>query len=165
MSPPFIFYSPNPMKILMVCLGNICRSPLAEGIMQKHLEESNIIGHVDSAGVLSFHEGDPPQPGSIRVAANHGLNISRQKSRPFVIEDFEKFDLIFTMDQSVHEQISSLTMNPDYLSRTHLLLEFADHAELRNVPDPYRMSDDVFEKVYQLIDDACGVIVSKIKTT
>ncbi|MFM7901084.1 MAG: low molecular weight phosphotyrosine protein phosphatase, partial [Bacteroidota bacterium] len=61
--------------------------------------------------------------------------------------------------------ISSLTMNPDYLSRTHLLLEFADHAELRNVPDPYRMSDDVFEKVYQLIDDACGVIVSKIKTT
>lgn len=152
------------MKILMVCLGNICRSPLAEGIMQKHLDSNGIDGSVDSAGVLSFHEGDPPQPGSIRVAANHGLDISHQKSRPFVVGDFEKFDLIFTMDRSVHEQISSLTTNPDQISRTHLLLEYAGNIELHDVPDPYRMPDDAFENVYQLINEACGIIVSKIKT-
>ena len=151
------------MKILMVCLGNICRSPLAEGIMQKHLNLFGIQGNVDSAGVLSFHEGDPPQPGSIRVAANHGLDISHQKSRPFVIDDFELFDLIFTMDQSVHQQIKSMTTNPDYLSRTHLLLEFAGNIESRDVPDPYRLSDEAFEHVYQLIDEACRVIVSKLK--
>ena len=152
------------MKILMVCLGNICRSPLAEGIMQMHLNSNDIEGIVDSAGVLSFHEGDPPQPGSIRVAANHGLDISNQKSRPFVADDFDKFDLIFTMDRSVHEQIASLTTNPNYLSRTHLLLDYAGNIELQDVPDPYRMPDDAFEKVYQLIDEACRIIVSKIKT-
>jgi protein-tyrosine phosphatase len=150
------------MNILMVCLGNICRSPLAEGIMQQHLESSGMQGHVDSAGVLSFHQGNPPQPGSIRVAANHGLDISQQKSRPFIIEDFDRFDLIFTMDRSVHEQISSLTTNPDQLSRTHLLLEFAGTNELFDVPDPYRMSDDAFEQVYQLIDEACRAIVLKL---
>lgn len=151
------------MKILMVCLGNICRSPLAEGIMQKHLDSYGIEGSVDSAGVLSYHEGDPPQPGSIRVAANHGLDISRQKSRPFIIEDFEKFDLIFTMDQSVHEQISSRTIKPEHLTRTHLLLAFAGQKEMLDVPDPYRMPDDAFENVYQIIDEACRKIVSKLK--
>lgn len=148
----------------MVCLGNICRSPLAEAIMQQHLDLSGIQGKVDSAGVLSFHQGDPPQPGSIRVAANHGLDISNQQSRPFKIEDFDKFDFIFTMDRSVHEQISSMTTKPDHLSRTHLLLDFAGNHELHDVPDPYRLPDDAFENVYQLIDEACGVIVSKFKT-
>ncbi|MFM2190344.1 MAG: low molecular weight protein-tyrosine-phosphatase [Arcticibacter sp.] len=151
------------MNILMVCLGNICRSPLAEGIMQQHLKSSGIQGHVDSAGVLSFHEGDPPQPGSIRVASNHGLDISQQKSRPFVVDDFERFDLIFTMDRSVHEQISSKAKNPEYISKTHLLLDFAGNTELHDVPDPYRLSDEAFEHVYQLIDEACREIVSKLK--
>ncbi|MFZ9943484.1 MAG: low molecular weight protein-tyrosine-phosphatase [Bacteroidia bacterium] len=152
------------MRILMVCLGNICRSPLAEGIMQHHLQVNGIQGQVDSAGVLSFHQGEPPQPGSIRVANKHGIDISHQRSRPLVAQDFDDFDWIFTMDESVHEHIRGKAQSEMQLGKIHLFMTYANAINDPNVLDPYQMGDDAFEHVYQVLNKACMDVIKKMKS-
>jgi protein-tyrosine phosphatase len=152
------------MRILMVCLGNICRSPLAEGIMQKKSQVEGLNWDVDSAGVLSYHQGSPPQPGSLRIAMKYGIDISQQQSRPFITKDFENFDLIFTMDWSVHESILNLTDDPNQKSKVHMLLEYSGQTDNLDVRDPYKESDDVFDDVYKVIDEACGKIIKRLNS-
>ena len=145
-------------NVLMVCLGNICRSPLAEGILKSKVDPDTV--YVDSAGTGGYHIGNPPDPRSIEVARNHGLDIEKQRCRQFSSADFENFDLIYAMDRSNYANIVALASSPTEKDKVKLLLEEVE-LSTKEVPDPY-WDDDGFEKVYQLIDTACDAIAKKL---
>ena len=146
-------------KVLMVCLGNICRSPLAEGILQSKVDADAVF--VDSAGTAGYHVGNPPDKRSISVARKYGLNISNQKCRKFSKEDFSKFDHIYVMDRSNFSDVASLAENKEEASKVKLLLSEVELG-IREVPDPYYGGNDGFENVYQMIDSACEAIAKKL---
>lgn len=142
------------MKILMVCLGNICRSPLAEGILKAKLPANFV---VDSAGTGDWHQGEQPDVRSMETAKAHGLDISGQRSRPIKESDFEDFDLIFCMDQSNLRNVKALAKNETQLEKVSLILNILNDPNRLEVPDPYYGGKDGFEKVYQLLDEACSL--------
>ena len=149
------------MKILMVCLGNICRSPLAEGIFRKQLQTRGLDWEVDSAGTGDWHSGESPDPRSIQVARYQGLDITDQRARQIRSHDLSNFDYIFAMDRANHRQILELANHPDQRERVHLFLEFA-HSELAiDVPDPY-WNDNGFNEVYQMLDQASQHVIDRI---
>ncbi|WP_332033041.1 low molecular weight protein-tyrosine-phosphatase [Kaistella sp.] len=148
------------MKILVVCLGNICRSPLAEGILKSKLTENFVI---DSAGTISLHEGEHPDKRAIETAENHGITIGKQRSRPITKTDLEDFDKIYCMDLSVYEDVISMAKNEEQRRKISLFLEAAEIPENNyEVFDPYWSGLDGFEKVYQLLDQASEKIKSKL---
>lgn len=142
------------MKILMVCLGNICRSPLAEGILKSKLPESFT---VDSAGTIDMHEGKAPDHRSIKTARNYNIDISQQKSRHFTAEDFENYDLIYCMDRNNVEDVLSLAKTPEDRKKVQLILENQE------VPDPYWSELPEFDRVYHLLDQACERIAADLQ--
>lgn len=147
-------------SILMVCLGNICRSPLAQGIL-----ESKLPGHsfyVDSAGTANYHTGNPPDPRSIAVAKSNGIDISKQTARPFKLSDFDTFDLIYVMDHSNLENITKLARSANDLDRVKLILEIDEHILDKNVPDPYYEELLGFEIVFHLLDNATSNIAKQL---
>lgn len=146
-------------KILMVCLGNICRSPLAEGILRSKLSNNYT---VDSAGTGGRHAGELPDNRSMEIAQKHGLDISNQRARKFTINDFDAFDLIYAMDKSNYDNIIQLAPNEQSKKKVHLILNELYPNENKDVPDPYYGGLDGFEKVYNMLNDACDVIVKKI---
>ena len=152
------------MKILMVCLGNICRSPLAHGILEHKIAKYNLTSKVDSAGTGSWHTGEPPDPRSVEVALNHGIDISQQRARQFNINDFDNFDLIFVMDTSNFQNIKSMTLDSEKISKVKLILNEIHIAENRSVPDPYYGGESGFEIVYKMLDQACEHIIEKIRS-
>ena len=131
----------------MVCLGNICRSPLAEGILQSKLPNDRF--GVDSAGTAGYHIGRAPDRRSIEVAAQNGIDISHQKARKFSQDDFDRFDKIFVMDHSNLMTVKQMALTPDDLNKVTLLLGEDQ------VPDPYYGNEDGFKAVFELIDQAC----------
>ena len=135
----------------MVCLGNICRSPLAEGILSSKTNSSEIF--VDSAGTAGYHVGNPPDPRSVEVAASHGIDISRQRCRRLSQDDFDEFDYIFAMDRENLIHLQELVRSAEDLAKVSLLLESAEMAE-EEVPDPYYGGDDGFLHVFRMIDRA-----------
>jgi len=149
------------MKILMVCLGNICRSPIAEGTMKSRLHQIGIDSVVDSAGILSYHAGDAPDSRAVKIAARYKVDISTQIARKIKISDFDEFDFIFAMDQSVFNSLNSLTKNSTQFKKLHLFLEYAGFNPGAEVPDPYYGEMDGFDQVYKLVDDACQKIIKK----
>ena len=151
------------MKILAVCLGNICRSPLAEGILKSKLPESFII---DSAGTIALHEGEHPDKRAIATAKNRGVDISKQRSRPITHKDFEEFDKIYCMDVSVYETVISMAKTEAQKSKISLFLKEAE-IPVNNfeVFDPYWSEMDGFEEVYQLLSDASEKIKTKLLTS
>ena len=144
-----------PHKILMVCLGNICRSPLAEGIMRSKLTSDYFI---DSAGTGGWHTGETPDKRSIQTAKNHGIDISNQKARKFSIADFDSFDLIYVMDKSNYKDVINIAPNEAAKSKVQLILDGS-----KEVPDPYYGTLEDFEQVYYLLNQACEEIARKIK--
>ncbi|MEM9141403.1 MAG: low molecular weight protein-tyrosine-phosphatase [Bacteroidota bacterium] len=144
-----------PTKILMVCLGNICRSPLAEGILRSKVDPEHIF--VDSAGTGGYHIGNPPDPRSIAVAKKFGLDISRQRCRKFTKEDFDQFDIIYAMDRSNYDHLVAMARNTADREKVKMLLDEV-HGKTREVPDPYYGPGDGFEHVFRLIDGACTQI-------
>ena len=134
----------------MVCLGNICRSPLAEGILKSKLFSTHF--RIDSAGTANFHIGKSPDYRSIKVAANHGIDISLQKARAFQIEDFNLFDKIYVMDRNNLKIIKQLAQTSDQLNKVSLILENGD------VPDPYFGDYSDFKIVFGLLNEACEKI-------
>lgn len=144
--------------ILMVCLGNICRSPLAEGILQSKLNSNSF--YIDSAGTGSYHIGNPPDHRSIAVAKKYGIDISKQKCRQFKVEDFSFFDIIYVMDQNNYTTVLKLAEDESQRNKVKFLLS-ENHSENKPVPDPY-YDDNVFEDVFKLIDDACTIIANKL---
>jgi protein-tyrosine phosphatase len=148
------------MKILMVCLGNICRSPLAEGIMRHHAAQGGLEWAVDSAGTGHWHAGQPPDPRSIAVARRHGLDISEQRARQFQILDFERFDQIFVMDTQNLRDVLRQAQSESQRAKVSLLLD-----QNRSVPDPYYDADEGFEHVFQMLDAACARFVAQHSLT
>ena len=139
------------VRILMVCLGNICRSPLAEGILDSVTSEQV---YVDSAGTAGYHVGASPDPRSVAVAIRNGIDISRQRCRKFHKGDFDEFDYIFAMDRENLENLRSMARSPEDLQKLRLLLDTPD-AEVLEVPDPYYGGEDGFDYVFGLIQRAC----------
>ena len=147
------------MKILMVCLGNICRSPLAEGIMKNKIETLGLPWQVDSAGTGNYHEGELPDRRSIAVAKKYGIDITYQRARQFQPQDFKNFDLILVMDKSNYQNLIHLAQNEVHKKKVNLILDYSNSA-LGEVPDPY-WDDNGFEAVYQMLDEACDQILLK----
>jgi len=144
----------------MVCLGNICRSPLAEGILKDKLDPTQF--SVSSAGTGSWHVGNPPDPRSIDIAKKRGLDISRQTAQQFKASFFDEFDLIYAMDQSNFSDLKALAKTPEQLDKLSLLLDAIFPGEGVDVPDPYYGGASGFSEVYDLIDRACIAIAHKI---
>jgi protein-tyrosine phosphatase len=152
-------------SILMVCLGNICRSPLAEGVLRHKLEEAGIKNvRVDSAGTSDYHVGDCPDIRSAQNAKSHGIDISKLRGRQFSVEDFDAFDLIYVMDASNYKNVMALARNESDKAKVDLLLNAKWPGKNIAVPDPYYGGADGFEKVFQLVNEACKEIVNKIKS-
>ena len=148
------------MKILMVCLGNICRSPIAEGILQSKIEKYGLPWTVDSAGTSSWHSGECPDDRAIDIAKKYGVDISCQKSRQFSPYDFEKFDRIYAMDASNYQNIVRLALTDEEKNKVGMILNEATPGTNRQVPDPY-WNDNGFDDVYKMLDEACEAVVKK----
>ena len=143
----------------MVCLGNICRSPLAEGVLKSKVDPARVL--VDSAGTAGYHVGSAPDERSIAVALKNQIDISQQRCRRFVREDFDRFDHIFVMDKSNYEDVLALALHESHVQKVKLLLEESE-LQLLEVPDPYYGGASGFDYVYELIDDACSVLASRL---
>jgi protein-tyrosine phosphatase len=144
------------MKILMVCLGNICRSPLAEGIMQHLADEQHLGWEVDSAGTGNWHIGQGPDRRSVRVARERGVNISQQVCRQFRVSDFDEFDHILVMDKNNLADVLALAPNTRAAQKVKLLLGN------KEVPDPY-YDDKLFDPVFDLVEDGCKSFIKTLK--
>lgn len=142
----------------MVCLGNICRSPLAEGILKSKLNPDLFI--VDSAGTAAYHIGELPDYRSIAIAKKNGIDISNQRARQFVANDFNEFDLIYAMDTENYQNICSLAKNESDLIKVKMILNEIKPSEDLSVPDPYYGGDRGFENVYEMLDKTCNIIAS-----
>lgn len=150
-----------PVKILMVCLGNICRSPLAEGILQSKLPKETFV--VDSAGTGNWHVGQEPDKRSIHIAKSKGLDIAHQRGRVFDKSDFDTFDYIYVMDISNYKNVIALAPNEPAKSKVKLILNEVFPNENVDVPDPYYGEHNGFENVFKMLDDACEIIAQKLK--
>lgn len=145
----------------MVCLGNICRSPLAEGILKSKLPEN--IFFVDSAGTANYHIGRQPDHRSIETAKKYGVDITYQRGRQFVVSDFDDFDYIYAMDSTNFNDIISLSRNINDASKIKLILDKLTDVDTADVPDPYYGGSQGFENVYRILDSACNIIANKLK--
>ncbi len=150
----------KPTKVLMVCLGNICRSPLAEGILKTKVDSQNVL--VDSAGTGAYHIGKLPDSRSIAVAKNYGIDITDQRARKFSVSDFDKFDYIYAMDESNYRNILALAENDKQRAKVFMIMNELLPNENVSVPDPYYGGDGGFQNVYKMLDRACDVIAEKI---
>jgi protein-tyrosine phosphatase len=149
------------MKILMVCLGNICRSPLAEGILQDKAFKAGLGWSVESAGTNSYHKGEPPHPLSQKVARIHGIDICKQRARRFVAEDFDRFDKIYALANDVMDEIRRIAKNKFDPSKADLLMNEIFPGQNIDVPDPWYGPEPGYHETYKLIDEACEAIVEK----
>jgi protein-tyrosine phosphatase len=144
----------------MVCLGNICRSPLAEGILKsktKNLE-------VDSAGTAGYHIGKQPDIRSIDIAKKHDIDLTSQRARQFSTRDFDDFDKIYVMDNDNYSKIISLARSQEDMDKVDLILNEIYPKEYKSVPDPYYGGDEGFQNIYNLLETSCEVIAKKYET-
>jgi protein-tyrosine phosphatase len=149
-----------PVKILMVCLGNICRSPLAEGLLASKLPKNDFF--VDSAGTGNWHVGKQPDERSIAVAKKNNLDISLQKGRHFKPADLDSFDYIYVMDNTNYNDVIAMAENEDQKNKVQLILNELFPGENVDVPDPYYGLQNGFDTVYKMLDETCEVIAKKL---
>ncbi|GAC1456054.1 MAG: low molecular weight protein-tyrosine-phosphatase [Chitinophagaceae bacterium] len=153
------------MKILMVCLGNICRSPLAEGILKHKAQEAGLNWIVESAGTNGYHTGEAPHKLSQKVARLNGIDICRQRARQFVKEDMDRYDKIYAMAVDVLEEIQHIAGKRYKPGKVDLLLNESYPGENRSVPDPWYGSEPGYHEVYKMIEAACDKIISRCAVT
>ena len=146
------------MKILMVCLGNICRSPLAEGILQNKIEAKGWKWEIDSAGTSGWHIGEPPDPRSIDTARKYGLEISHQRSRKLRSTDIDYFDRIYVMDQQNLRDVLRYCHEEEEKRRVQKIMSVIPNSPKVDVPDPY-FGEFGFDLVYDMLDQACDKII------
>jgi protein-tyrosine phosphatase len=149
------------MKILMVCLGNICRSPLAEGIMQHKALQAGLNWTVESAGTNGYHIGEAPHRLSQKVALLNGIDISHQKARRFSAADFHRYDKIYAMAEDVIEEMRRIAKKDFDASRVHLLMNELYPGKNMDVPDPWYGPEPGYHEVFEMIDKACENIIKK----
>lgn len=145
----------------MVCLGNICRSPLAEGILQHKALQAGLNWVVESAGTNGYHVGEAPHRLSQKVARLNGIDICRQRARNFVKEDFDRFDKIYAMADDVLDDIRRIARDKYVPSKVDLLLNELYPGEHRSVPDPWYGTEPGYHEVYKVIHDACEKIIER----
>jgi protein-tyrosine phosphatase len=150
------------MRILMVCLGNICRSPMADGLMRKKVQDNQLDVYVDSAGTANYHVGGAPDTRMTATAKSKGIDISGLKARQFIVSDFDAFDLIYVMDQSNYNNVVRLARNETDIQKVQLILELRTSPHEIEVPDPYYGGQDGFEHVYQLLDESTDIILKRL---
>jgi protein-tyrosine phosphatase len=151
------------MKILMVCLGNICRSPLAEGILrQKTIENQHTI-IIDSAGTIGIHAGEQPDKRMQATALKYGIDLSTLHSRQITLNDFQEFDRIYAMDESNYSDLQKLARNEVQKAKVRLLLDENPLNSLKNVPDPYYGGQEGFEQVYFLLEETINHLINNLK--
>lgn len=148
------------VRILMVCLGNICRSPLAEGLLKSKLDTANFF--VDSAGTGSWHIGQQPDKRAIEVANRYHLDISEQRGRQFSVKDFEDFDFIFAMDLENYKNILEMATNDDDKQKVKMIMDVLFPDENLDVPDPYSGGTFQFEQVYDILDKATNKLATQL---
>ncbi len=151
-------------RVLLVCLGNICRSPLAQGVLEQRLRVSGLFHSVraDSAGTHGYHLGEPPDPRAIEAAARRGYDISGQRARRVRDGDFQSFDYILAMDQDNLQQLTARCPAAEE-NRLRLLMDFAPGPDRQDVPDPYYGSGDGFERALDLIEAAVDGLILELK--
>ena len=149
-----------PVKILMVCLGNICRSPLAEGILASKLPKDKFI--VDSAGTGHWHVGKQPDERSIATAKKHGIDISNQRGKLFTAKLFNEFDYIYVMDGSNYDDVTFLAKTEEQKTKVKLILEELFPGDNVDVPDPYYGLQNGFDMVYEMLDETTDILAKKL---
>lgn len=149
------------MKILMVCLGNICRSPLAEGILQDKAFKAGLNWSVESAGTNGYHTGEAPHPLSQKVARLNGIDISQQRSRRFRAEDFQVYDKIYALAEDVMEEMKSIARKSFDPDKADLLMNELHPGKNKDVPDPWYGPEPGYHDVYRMIEEVCEEIVRK----
>lgn len=148
----------------MVCLGNICRSPLAEGILQAKAKAAGLNWKVDSAGTNSYHIGEKPHPLSIKVAKHNGIDITHQRARKFVPEDLDRFDLIFAMAPDVLNDMRRITKVDVWQHpKVKLMMDLLHPGENMEVPDPYYGGEDGYHEVFQMLSEAIEELLASSK--
>ncbi|HEX8331754.1 MAG TPA: low molecular weight protein-tyrosine-phosphatase [Segetibacter sp.] len=148
------------MKILMVCLGNICRSPLAEGVLKDKIQKAGLDWEVDSAGTSHYLTGNPPHKLSQKIAKDKGIDICTQQCRQFVKQDMERFDKIYVMDEDNYDDVKRIAGDRWDEEKVDLLLNEAYPLENRSVPDPYYGVESDYQSVFEMIDKACEQILA-----
>jgi len=149
------------MKILMVCLGNICRSPLAEGILRDKAKKAGLHWTIDSAGTGNYHIGEAPHRLSQKVSKLNGVDISFQQARQFHKNDMKHFDKIYVMDSDNYEEVKNLSQDLWNENKVDLLLNELHPFENREVPDPWYGTEEAYHRVYKLLDLACTAVIKK----
>lgn len=152
------------IRVLLVCMGNICRSPTAEGVLRAHVERAGLAAdvEVDSAGTHAYHIGEPPDPRSQKVAASRGYELGHLRARRVVTADFLRFDLILAMDRNNLAMLRE-ACPPEEQHRIGLLLEYSRNAQHDEVPDPYYGGPEGFERVLDLIEDGCSGVIEELR--
>ncbi len=145
----------------MVCLGNICRSPLAEGILQQKAFEAGLTWSVESAGTNSYHTGEPPHPLSQKVARLHGIDISTQRARRFTAADFDNYDKIYALAGDVLDDMKRIAKNKFDIGKAELLMNEQFPGKNADVPDPYYGTEPGYHEVYKMISEVCDRIIEK----
>lgn len=148
------------VKILMVCLGNICRSPLAEGILASKLPKNDFL--VDSAGTGHWHVGNPPDKRSILTAEKNGIDITNQRGKLFKPSFFEEYDYIYVMDTNNYADVIKMAKNEDEKKKVQLILDELFPGENVDVPDPYNGIQSNFDQVFEMLEEACESIANKL---
>jgi len=149
------------MKILMVCLGNICRSPLAEGILRDKVEKAGLDWTIDSAGTNNYHMNEAPHPLSQKIARLNGIDISDQRKRKFVAADFDNYDKVYALADDVLDEMKWIAGKKFNADKADLLMNVLLPGENIEVPDPYYGGEEGYHEVYSLINEACDAIVNK----
>ncbi len=151
------------MKILMVCLGNICRSPLAEGILQHKAWEAGLNWSVESAGTNGYHDGEPPHRLSQKVATQNGINICQQRSRRFTAFDFQRYDKIYAMAEDVIYEMRRIAGKDFSDKKVDLLMNELYPGKNLDVPDPWSGPESGYHEVYRMMEEACDAIIKRTK--
>lgn len=152
------------VRVLFVCMGNICRSPTAQGVFMKRVAEEGLAHLVesDSAGTHAYHVGEAPDRRARETAQRRGIDLSTQRARRALAEDFELFDYVLAMDQDNHSALSALCP-PGFEQRLRLFMDYAPHLERREVPDPYYGGANGFETVFDMVDEAARGLLEEIR--
>ncbi len=153
------------LRVLMVCLGNICRSPMADGLLKKKVNDAGLIVFVDSAGTSNHHKGQAPDERMRETAAQFGVPIDDLRARQFEVSDFDNFDWIYVMDHSNYQNVLRLARNKEDQDKVKMILNEVSPGNNAPVPDPYYGGQRGFEEVFDLLDEATDSILNKIKET